>query len=71
MDLTAVHSCHTEPEKAQCVAAGGECQKYVDGYYIVNTLCVTVGFALFFGYIRPRATKLQGIPHQAWKIPMK
>ena len=66
--LIAVQSCATEPKKAQCLAAGGECHKYVDGYYMVNTLCVTIGFALFFGYIRPRVTKLQGINYHAWKI---
>jgi hypothetical protein len=69
--LILAFSCHTEPEKAQCVAAGGTCHKYVDGYYIVNTLCVTIGFLMFFGYIRPRVTKLQGINQIAWKIPMR
>jgi len=67
--LTVEHSCATEPERQQCISAGGKCHKYVDGYYVVNTLCVTIGFILFFGYIRPRVTKLQAIAHQAWKIP--
>jgi len=71
MWVLAVVSCATEPQKAQCLAAGGTCHKYIDGYYIVNTLCVAVGFALFFGYIRPRVTKLQGISHLAWKIPVR
>jgi len=69
--LITAQSCHTEPEKADCLAAGGSCHKYVDGYYIVNTLCVLIGFSLFFGYIRPRVTKLQGINPTAWKIPMR
>jgi MFS transporter, PAT family, solute carrier family 33 (acetyl-CoA transportor), member 1 len=69
IELILAHSCHTEPEKAQCVAAGGMCEKHVDGYYIVNTLCVAIGFVLFFWYIRPRVTKLQGISHHAWTVP--
>jgi MFS transporter, PAT family, solute carrier family 33 (acetyl-CoA transportor), member 1 len=69
--LTSVHSCHTEPEKAQCVAAGGECHKYVDGYYTMNTICIVIGFTLFYGYIRPRIAKLQGISPHAWKVPIR
>ena len=69
--LTTVQSCATEPEKLACLAAEGECHKYVDGYYIVNTLCVGIAFAMFMWYIRPRVTKLQGINQLAWKIPMK
>jgi MFS transporter, PAT family, solute carrier family 33 (acetyl-CoA transportor), member 1 len=67
--IDVVHSCATEPERQQCIAEGGNCHKYVDGYYVVNTLCVSIGFILFFGYIRPRVTKLQAIATQAWKIP--
>jgi PAT family acetyl-CoA transporter-like MFS transporter 1 len=66
-----VRSCATEPEKLACIAAEGECHKYVDGYYIVNTLCVGIAFVMFMWYIRPRVTKLQGIPQLAWKIPLK
>lgn len=64
-------SCHTEPGKAQCLAAGGKCDKHVDGYYIVNILCVSIGFTLFFWYIRPRVMKLQAINPSAWRIPIR
>jgi len=69
--IGVVRSCSTEPQKAQCLAAGGECHKYVDGYYMVNTICVSIGFAMFFLYIRPNVTKLQGIHQLAWKIPLR
>lgn len=39
------------------------------GYYIVNMLCVIVGIVTFWGFIKPAALKLQGLPLRAWRIP--
>ena len=38
------------------------------GYYIVNVLCVIVGFTTFLTFIRPQALKLQQLPLRAWRI---
>jgi len=40
----------------------------MDGYYIVNILCIVVGVVTFFGWIRPKALYLQGLPLSAWRL---
>jgi PAT family acetyl-CoA transporter-like MFS transporter 1 len=39
-----------------------------DGYYVMNIVCVIVGVVTFYGYIKPAAIKLQGLPLRAWRI---
>lgn len=67
--ITASFSCVSEPEKNRCIAGGGVCNISTDGYYIVNVLCILVGAATFWGYIKPAALQLQALPLRAWRLP--
>jgi hypothetical protein len=39
-----------------------------DGYYIVNILCVVFGVITFWGFIKPAALRLQGLPLRKWRL---
>ncbi|KAK0656001.1 acetyl-coenzyme A transporter 1-domain-containing protein [Cercophora newfieldiana] len=66
--LTQPFSCALQPEKERCLAAGGTCDTYRDGYYLVNIVCVLFGVASFILYIRPRVLHLQSLPLRAWRL---
>lgn len=53
--------------KQQCTTQGGTVLVVRDGYYITNLMCVTVGFCLFFGFIKKRAQHLQKLPVSEWR----
>lgn len=53
--------------KQQCTTQGGTVLVVRDGYYITNLMCVTVGFCLFFGFIKKRAQLLQKLPVSEWR----
>lgn len=53
--------------KQQCATQGGTVLVVRDGYYITNLMCVTVGFCLFFGFIKKRAQLLQKLPVSEWR----
>lgn len=53
--------------KQQCTTQGGTVLVVRDGYYITNLMCVTVGFCLFFGFIKKRAQLLQRLPVSEWR----
>lgn len=61
-------SCATEAAKGKCKELGGSCDVSVDGYYVANVLCVTVGFLLFYGWIKQKMTHLQSLPTAAWRV---
>ncbi|KAK4539868.1 hypothetical protein LTR36_010262 [Oleoguttula mirabilis] len=66
--VTQPFSCVLEAEKHRCLDGGGACAVQRDGYYIVNMLCVVFGIVTFWGFIRPAAAKLQGLPMRAWRL---
>ncbi|KAF2090233.1 hypothetical protein K490DRAFT_36094 [Saccharata proteae CBS 121410] len=66
--VTEAFSCALEADKHRCVEGGGSCNITTDGYYIVNVLCIVVGVVTFWGFIKPAALKLQGLPLRAWRI---
>jgi hypothetical protein len=66
--VTSPFSCVLEPDKARCTAGGGTCKTTTDGYYIMNILCVMVGLATFYGYIRPSVKRLEALPIRAWRL---
>lgn len=53
--------------KQQCTTQGGTVLVVRDGYYITNLMCATVGFCLFFGFIKKRAQFLQKLPVSEWR----
>ncbi|KAK0633317.1 acetyl-coenzyme A transporter 1-domain-containing protein [Immersiella caudata] len=66
--LTQPFSCALQPDKERCIAAGGTCDTYRDGYYLVNIVCVLFGVVSFILYIRPRVLQLQSLPLRAWRL---
>lgn len=66
--ITSAFSCALEADKHLCIAGGGACEVQRDGYYYVNVLCILIGVATFWAYIRPSALKLQALPLSAWRL---
>ncbi|KAL8768788.1 MAG: hypothetical protein Q9209_005077 [Squamulea sp. 1 TL-2023] len=66
--ITTPFSCALEAQKHRCLDGAGTCDISRDGYYITNVICVVVGVVTFWGYIRPAALKLQGLPLRAWRL---
>ncbi|KAK9367934.1 acetyl-coenzyme A transporter 1-domain-containing protein [Lipomyces kononenkoae] len=61
-------SCAKQADKQRCANIGGLCDMTVDGYYITNILCVLVGGALFFSFIRPKVEYLQRLDLSKWRV---
>ncbi|CZR65605.1 related to acetyl-CoA transporter [Phialocephala subalpina] len=66
--ITDSFSCALSSEKDRCIQGGGICDVTRDGYYVMNIVCVIIGVVTFWGYIKPAAIKLQGLPLRAWRI---
>ncbi|KAI9668344.1 MAG: hypothetical protein M1829_005548 [Trizodia sp. TS-e1964] len=66
--VTASFSCALEAERLRCKGGGGTCRVERDGYYITNIICVIIGVATFWSFIRPAMLKLQGLPLRAWRL---
>lgn len=66
--ITSPFSCALSAEKDRCIQGGGVCDVARDGYYVMNVVCVLIGVVTFWGYIKPAAIKLQGLPLRAWRI---
>lgn len=64
----APFSCAKEADKAHCRELGGICNVETDGYYVSNVLCVLVGLALFFFWIRKKMMHLESLPKSAWRV---
>ncbi|KAG9066039.1 hypothetical protein KI688_001258 [Linnemannia hyalina] len=62
-------SCASEPGKSLCQEVNGECLMQQDGYYYINTLCVTIGTVLLFTYIAPTIRYLESLNPKMWKLP--
>jgi hypothetical protein len=61
-------SCALAADKDHCIQGGGLCDIERDGYYVMNIVCVIIGVVTFWGFIKPAALKLQGLPLRAWRI---
>ncbi|KAI9709231.1 MAG: hypothetical protein M1828_002531 [Chrysothrix sp. TS-e1954] len=66
--ITSPFSCALEADRHRCKDGGGVCNITMDGYYIVNVLCIIIGVLTFWGYIRPKARQLQSLPLRAWRL---
>ncbi|KAF2456809.1 major facilitator superfamily protein [Lineolata rhizophorae] len=66
--VTEPFSCVIEADKHRCKEGDGTCDIAVDGYYIVNVLCIIIGILTFWGFIKPAAQKLQALPLKAWRL---
>ncbi|EIW66512.1 hypothetical protein TREMEDRAFT_34926 [Tremella mesenterica DSM 1558] len=60
--------CTTDHDKSSCIAKGGECVVYRDGYYIMSVICVSLGAAVFVGFILPTVRRLEGLPLSSWRV---
>lgn len=61
-------SCAVEPGKSHCAEVGGVCTIHRDGYYVMNIVCICVGLALFYGFIRPKMHSLQRLALSQWRV---
>ncbi|KAK9465880.1 acetyl-coenzyme A transporter 1-domain-containing protein [Lipomyces arxii] len=61
-------SCAKQVDKQQCTTLGGMCDMKVDGYYVTNMICVSVGALLFFGFIRKKIMYLQTLDISKWRV---
>ncbi|KAK9354260.1 acetyl-coenzyme A transporter 1-domain-containing protein [Lipomyces doorenjongii] len=61
-------SCAKQAGKQRCTNVGGVCHMKVDGYYIANILCVLIGGALFFSFIRRKVEYLQMLDLSKWRV---
>lgn len=59
MTICIEFSCASEPGKSLCQEVHGECLMQQDGYYYVNSVCVTIGAVLLFTYIAPTIRYLE------------
>jgi hypothetical protein len=66
--VTEAFSCASSAAKDRCIQGGGVCDISRDGYYVMNVVCVIIGVITFWGFIKPAAAKLQGLPLRAWRI---
>jgi MFS transporter, PAT family, solute carrier family 33 (acetyl-CoA transportor), member 1 len=66
--VTQPFSCALEADKHRCIDGGGACNTEVDGFYIVNVLCIIFGVVTFFMYIKPTVMRLQALPLRAWRL---
>ncbi|TDL28917.1 MFS general substrate transporter [Rickenella mellea] len=66
----AATECVSDTGKAKCSEIGGECITERDGYYIVSTICITVGTVMLIFYIAPTARKLQALSTSKWRVNM-
>ncbi|KAF9918684.1 hypothetical protein FBU30_011327 [Linnemannia zychae] len=62
-------SCASEPGKSLCQDLQGQCTLLQDGYYYVNSICVTLGTILLFAYIAPTIRYLESLNPKMWKLP--
>ncbi|KAG0294852.1 hypothetical protein BGZ96_000341 [Linnemannia gamsii] len=62
-------SCASEPGKSLCQEMKGDCLMQQDGYYYVNSVCVTIGAILLFTYIAPTIRYLETLNPKLWKLP--
>lgn len=57
VDWFSIRDCRTQP-----------CRIVVDGYYIVNALCVAMGLVLAAKILMPIAQKLESLPPRSWHV---
>lgn len=62
------YKCYDNDMKNLCIENGGSCIPIKDGYYITNLLCIVVGLALYFGWIKKTAKSLEALPIGAWRV---
>ena len=66
--VTTAFSCALEADKHRCSDGGGTCNISIDGYYVMNIICIIIGAVTFWGFIKPAALKLQALPLKAWRL---
>lgn len=63
--------CVSDHGKAICKDIHGVCITYVDGYYLVSTLCVVLGTIILVSFIIPNAQLLQALHISVWRVKME
>jgi PAT family acetyl-CoA transporter-like MFS transporter 1 len=63
--------CSDDKSKILCQSLSGKCTLKYDGYYFVNTACVTIGIITLLFWIKPAIRRLERLPKSSWKIASK
>jgi len=64
---TAANKCSSELLKKECVAGGGMCLKYFDGFYMLTFVFISIGF-IWLIFCKKLVAQLQSVPKSAWLI---
>ena len=62
------NKCTSKLAIEACSSAGGVCSVEADGFYLVATLCLIIGFAAFQFWIKPAIRRLEIIPKHQWTV---
>ena len=60
--------CKDSLSKAFCLEKGGKCIMEQDGYYLINTICISIGILLLLGYISREVKRLQSLSVSVWRL---
>ncbi|KAI3645640.1 hypothetical protein MP228_008568 [Amoeboaphelidium protococcarum] len=61
-------NCNNKEAKNLCINAGGECNYGMDGFYVVNFVCIVLGVMLFVAFIRSHIRMLEITPIERWRV---
>lgn len=65
------YHCYSHQMKQACLNYEGTCVTTKDGYFITNALCILIGLALYFIWIKKTAQRIQGLRGSAWRVNRK
>lgn len=65
------YSCYENEMKNLCIENGGRCVNVKDGYYFTNFLCIIVGIALYFSWIKKTVKRIELLPIGSWRVKEK
>ena len=69
--FVASYTCGSAAEKAFCHKLDGICDYLVDGYYIVSSLCLAIGFLVVVFYVQHQSRLIERLPDRVWKLEQR
>jgi hypothetical protein len=64
-------NCTDQKAKDLCTKMSGTCSYQKDGYYFVNSLCISFGLITLLFYILPKVQELERLPDSMWRLKRK
>lgn len=65
------YHCYKHDLKQACIVADGQCVTIRDGYAAANVICILLGLAIYYGWIRSTVAHLQQLRRSAWRVGRK